>query len=106
MRTLTFPALVLGFSLLLADSRAQQPTPAMMVIQAANAPGTASAPTANRAAATTADANAASLEAAIKSLQETKAANVEMLKKQEEMLQKLDDLQKAAEQLKIFAHRG
>ena len=35
-----------------------------------------------------------------------KAANDETLKRQEATLQQLDDLQKAAEQLKIFAKRG
>jgi hypothetical protein len=42
----------------------------------------------------------------IKSLQEMKAANDEMLKKQEAMLQQLDDIQKAADQLRIFSKRG
>ncbi len=46
------------------------------------------------------------LQATIKVLVEMKAANEEMLKKQEMMLQQLDDLQKAAEQLKIFSKRG
>jgi hypothetical protein len=46
------------------------------------------------------------LKAALKTLQEMKAANEEMLRKQEATLQQLDDIQKAAEQLKIFSKRG
>jgi len=40
-----------------------------------------------------------------KALEEVKAANAETIKKQEAMLQQLDELQKAAAQLKIFSHR-
>ena len=47
-----------------------------------------------------------SFQAAIKMLQEAKAANDEMLKRQEATLQQLDELQKAADQLKIFSKRG
>lgn len=47
-----------------------------------------------------------SLSGAVKLLQEMKAANAETLKKQQAVLQQLDDVQKAAEQIKIFAHRG
>ena len=39
-------------------------------------------------------------------LQETMTANDEMLKKQEATLQQLDELEKAADQLKIFSKRG
>ena len=35
-----------------------------------------------------------------------KAANAETLKKQETTLQQLDELQKAAEQIKVFTKRG
>jgi Skp family chaperone for outer membrane proteins len=48
----------------------------------------------------------AALQGAIKMLEEMKASNEEMLKKQEATLLQLDDLQKAAEQLKIFSKRG
>jgi hypothetical protein len=44
--------------------------------------------------------------AAIKSLEEMKAANDEMLKKQLATLDALDLLQKEADQLRIFARRG
>ena len=42
----------------------------------------------------------------LQQLQQMKAANEETIRKQEAMLQQLDELQKAAEQLKIFAKRG
>jgi len=47
-----------------------------------------------------------SLPLTIKMLQEMKAANEEMLKKQEAALQKLDELQKAADEIKVFTKRG
>ncbi len=39
-------------------------------------------------------------------LQQMKETNAETLKKQEAALQQLDEIQKAAEQLKIFSKRG
>jgi hypothetical protein len=50
--------------------------------------------------------SSASPEAALKILLEIKAANEETLRKQAAMLEKLDELEKAAAQLKIFARRG
>jgi hypothetical protein len=44
--------------------------------------------------------------AALKALTEVKAANAETLKRQEAVLDKLDEMQKAVDQLKIFAHRS
>jgi hypothetical protein len=44
--------------------------------------------------------------AVIKSLNEIKAANEEMLKKQQATLDSLDQLQKEADQLRIYAKRG
>ena len=46
-----------------------------------------------------------SLQAAVKLLEEMKAANAAALKKQGETLQRLDELQKAANQLKIYTQR-
>jgi hypothetical protein len=54
----------------------------------------------------TAAANNNSLEANLKSLRELKAANDEMLKKQQTTLESLDELQKAADQIKIYTKRG
>lgn len=50
--------------------------------------------------------NSETLQNAIKMLEAMKAANEEILKKQEATLIQLDDLEKAAEQLKIFSKRG
>ena len=47
-----------------------------------------------------------SLPATLKLLQEMKATNEEMLKKQEAALQRLDELQKAADEIKIFGKRS
>ena len=79
---------------------AQQPSP-MVVVQPANA-ATAPAPAAAAAVPSSAE-NA--VAAAIKALEQMKAANDATLKKQEAMLQQLDELQKAAEQLKVFSKR-
>ena len=102
MKTFTSITLLLVCGLVLSVSHAQQPTP-MMVIQAASTQAAPVAP-ARTAANTNPEADAA-LQAALKCLQETKAANMEIMKKQEEMMEKLDDLQKAADQLKIFSKR-
>jgi hypothetical protein len=47
-----------------------------------------------------------SMPAAIKLLQEMKTANAEVLKKQEATLQALEELQKAADEIKIFSKRS
>ncbi|MDQ6625119.1 MAG: hypothetical protein M3Y69_03110 [Verrucomicrobiota bacterium] len=89
-------SLIFGFTL----SHAQSPaTP--VVIQAANqgVPVTAAAAV---PAAQTSDSSAAMLKA----LLEMKSANQEVLKKQGEALQLLDDIETRAEQLKIYTKRG
>ncbi|HET9419179.1 MAG TPA: hypothetical protein VFO30_07550 [Chthoniobacterales bacterium] len=47
-----------------------------------------------------------SIPGAIKVLQEMKTANDEVLKKQEATLQALEELQKAADEIKIFGKRS
>jgi hypothetical protein len=47
-----------------------------------------------------------SLPASIKLLQELKTSNEEILKKQEAALQQLEELQKAADEIKIFSKRS
>ncbi len=79
-------------------AKAQSPTP--IVVQAASPANVSS--TAAPAPATDSD----SLPLTIKTLQEMKAANEEMVKKQTATLQQLDDVQKAADELKIFSKRG
>jgi hypothetical protein len=50
--------------------------------------------------------NTGSLQAALKMLQEMKAANEETLRKQAAMLEQLDELEKAADQLRVYSKRG
>ena len=72
-------------------------TPEPIIVQAAtpmSPPGKPTAPISEAPAA------------ALKALQELKATNEETLKKQQAILEKLEELQKAAEQIKIFANRG
>lgn len=78
--------------------RAQSPT---VVVQAASP-----APAALTAATPPSASDSKSLPTLVKLLQEMKATNEETLKKQEAALQQLDDLQKAAEQMKTFSKRG
>ena len=91
----TISLLVIVTALCAAGLRAQ--TAAPVVVQAAPA---AAAPVAQPAAA------APGVSPALQLLQAMKAANAETLKKQEATLVQLDELQKAADQLKIFSKRG
>jgi len=79
-------------------AKAQSPVP--IVVQAA------SAATVSSTTSTPAAQNSEALQAALRSLQEMKVANEETLKKQEAALQQLDELQTAADQVKIFGKRG
>ena len=94
--------LFFSFSFLFAviAINAQSPTP--IIVQAANAPTVTS--TSSKTAAAVTDAQ--SIPAAIKQLEQIKAANDEVLAKQKAALQRLDELQDAADQLRIFAKRG
>jgi hypothetical protein len=94
-------ALVLFGSAAGHSLNAQQPSQPEVVVQAANTAVAAPAP--SKPAATSDDST---LQTAIKALQEAKRANDGLLKKQEATLQQLDEVQKAAEQLKIFSKRG
>jgi cell shape-determining protein MreC len=81
-------------------ARAQSPKQEV-VVQAASA--TTAAPAAPAAAA---QPDSSGITTAIKALEELKAKNDEILSKQEATLQRLDELQQAAEQLRIFSKRG
>lgn len=74
-------------------------SPAPVVVQAAT-PAQGAPPNAPPVPAST---QAASV---LKLLQEMKAANDEVLKKQAATLQQLDELEKAAEQIKVYTKRG
>jgi hypothetical protein len=87
-----FLVVTLGFGVIHAQ------TPIVVVPAASAAPATT--------VTTSAPSEPSSLSGTIKLLQEMKATNAETLKKQEALLQQLDDLQKAAEQMKAFSKRG
>ena len=90
---------IMAVGLLMALSVARAQTPAPVIVQSA-AP--AAAPVAQAPAPAAAPGNAAALQL----LNALKAANAETLKKQEATLLQLDELQKAAEQIKIYTKRG
>jgi hypothetical protein len=81
-------------------------SPAPIVVQAASAATVSSEATSAASVSAPAAQDSEALQAAIKSLQEIKTANDETLKKQEAALQQLDELQKTADQVKIFGKRG
>jgi hypothetical protein len=88
-----------SLALVLALSISQAQTSAPTVVAAvpqANAPATAQ-PGA---------ASAGSTQPALEALQAMKAANDAILKNQAATLQRLDEMEKAVEQLKIFSRRG
>jgi len=85
-----------------AITKAQSPTP--IIVQAANT--TAAKSTTTAAAAAAAPSDVQSIPDAIKLLEKIKAANDEVLAKQKAALEKLEEVQDAADQLRIFAKRG
>jgi hypothetical protein len=90
--------------LLLGVAGAQSPTP--IVVQAANATNTATTATSTSSKQPATPVDVQSIPDAIKQLEQIKAANDEVLAKQKAALEKLDELQDAADQLRIFAKRG
>lgn len=85
-----------ALTLCLASVQAQ--TPAFTIVQAAPA-------NSQPATVVAAPAPSANIESPLKVLQEMKAANDAMLAKQAQTLLRLDELEKAAEQIKIFSKR-
>ncbi|HYR21363.1 MAG TPA: hypothetical protein VEP30_00385 [Chthoniobacterales bacterium] len=94
-------AVLLITLLFVAVASAQSPTP--IVVQAANSTAAATS-TSSKAAASTTDVH--SIPEAIKLLEQIKATNEEVLAKQKAALERLGELQDAADQLRIFAKRG
>lgn len=76
-------------------------SPAPVIVQAAT-PAVKSA----AAPAAAAPENSGSLQAALKMLQAMKAANEETLRKQAATLEQLEELEKAADQIRVFTKRG
>jgi len=93
-----FAAWLIAAISLTSTSKAQSPAP--IIVQPANA----AAATSSKGVAEAADAQ--SIPAAIKVLEQIKAANDEVLAKQKATLERLDELKEAADQLQIFAKRG
>ena len=95
MRTLILS--ILAAVSLTSISHAQSPTP--MIVPAMTPATIAKSPA-------TPDNAAGSPQAALKALQAMKAANDEILKKQAATLQKLDEIEKAANEIRIYTKRG
>ena len=96
MRTITLS--ILAISALAGLLSAQSPNPVIVVPAATSAVTSSQAPVAVD--------NAGSVQGALKMLQEMKAANEETLRKQAATLELLDELEKTADQLKVYTKRG
>ncbi len=90
---------LLGLSIAAATTNAQAPAP--VVVQASGPTATAST-----AVAATDSQDGASKAVLLQSLQQLKAANDEIVKRQLATLQQLEDIEKAAAEIKIFAGRS
>ncbi len=101
MNTFCRPLKVLLVVIASLGTIAQAQSPSPIIVQAVNSAATA---TSAKPAATAADVQ--SIPEAIKLLERIKVDNDEVLAKQKAALERLDELQQAAEQLKIFANRG
>ena len=98
MRSLKILLLLLVFAVAFSATKAQSPTP--IIVQAASAgPVTSTSSSAQGVVVS-------SIPDAIKLLEKIKADNDDVLAKQKAALEKLDELQDAADQLRIFAKRG
>ena len=95
-----FLSILATISILAANAQSPMPVivPANSSAAAPN-PGVSSAPT-----LPVQDSD--QLQAVIQLLEKMKVANEDLLRKQDATLQQLDELQTAAEQLKIFSKRG
>jgi hypothetical protein len=93
----TFIPLAVAFSLLVSIGVAQTPIP--VVVPAMTPATTTQAPV-------TAAVTTASTQTTLKALQAMKAANDEILKQQAATLQKLDEMEKAAQEIRIYSKRG
>ena len=95
MRTLILSCLAAAF--VVSSSDAQSPVP--VVVVPAVTPATATNPV-------TAAVSTTSMQTTLKALQAMKAANDEILKQQAATLQKLDEIEKAAQEIRIYSKRG
>lgn len=91
-------AIIAGLAIVAAVSLSRAQSPAPAVVQAVSPPqavGPAAAP-----------AGAMAPSSTLQLLQEMKAVNDEVLKKQLATLQQLEEIEKSAEQIKIYTKRG
>jgi len=95
MRTLILTAV--AFALFLSTGVGQTPMP--IVVPAMTPATTAQSPV-------TAAVTTASTQTTLKVLQAIKSANDEILKQQAATLQKLDEMEKAAQEIRIYSKRG
>jgi hypothetical protein len=96
MRTLILS--LLAGAIVFSSAEAQSPTP--IVIQAIT-PGTTT-----KQSPVTAGVTTSATETTLKALQAMKAANDEILKQQTATLEKLDEIEKAANEIRIYTKRG
>ena len=92
-------AVILSFiaaALIVSTSDAQTPMP---IVVPAMTPTTAQSPAAAAVAT-------AATQTTLKALQAIKAANEELLKQQAATLEKLDEIEKAANEIRIYTKRG
>jgi CMP-N-acetylneuraminic acid synthetase len=102
MNSAKFTLLSIAAILAFASAAAHAQSPQPIVVQAVSQ----AAATATPRPAAPATQESPSIQAAIKTLEQIKAANQEILSKQKAALERLDEIQQAAEQLKILAKRG
>jgi hypothetical protein len=95
MRTLI--SLAIGFALFVSIGVAQTPMP--VVVPAMTPAKTAQSPV-------TAAVTTTATQTLLKALQAMKAANDEILKQQAATLEKLDEMEKAAQEIRIYSKRG
>jgi hypothetical protein len=95
MRTLL--SFILSAVAVVSIANAQSPKP---IVVPAMTPGTTTQSPVTPAVSTT------STQTTLKALQEMKAANNEILKQQEATLQKLDEIEKAANEIRIYTKRS
>jgi hypothetical protein len=99
----TFLLLILACALIVPVVSVKSQSPQPIVVQAASGTSVTTLPPAQSAAAAQ---NAAAVQVAIQTLERLKAANDEVLKRQEDTLRRLEEIQRAADELKIFSKRG
>lgn len=92
-----FTLCLVAMTLAVLTAPAQSPAPIVVQAIVPNAAAATSAPIAP---------GPATGESPLRALQQIKAANEEILRKQAATLQQLEEMEKAAEQIKIYTKRG